>query len=209
MRVLLGDFVLDRATRQLLRGSEERRLEPKAFDLLDLLVERRPVAISKQDIRDRLWPDTFVSESSLTGLVAQLRQALGDDPRQPRFVRTVHGFGYSFLSEHAGGKRKVALPVVIWDEKTFPLSQGENVLGRDEGLDVTLDWPGVSRRHARITVTGAQAALEDLGSKNGTFLGEKRLTGPEPLAKGDTFRLGRLLLMFQVPTTAHSTRTED
>ena len=94
MRVLLGDFVLDRATRQLLRGSEERRLEPKAFGLLDLLVEQRPVAISKQEIRDRLWPDTFVSESSLTGLVAQVRHALGDDPRQPRLVRTVHGFGY-------------------------------------------------------------------------------------------------------------------
>jgi hypothetical protein len=209
MRVLLGDFVLDRATRQLLRGSEERRLEPKAFELLDLLVERRPVAISKQEIRDRLWPDTFVSESSLTGLVAQLRQALGDDPRQPRFVRTVHGFGYSFLSEGGGEIRKTALPVVMLEDRTFPLSEGENVLGRDAGLAVTLDWPGVSRRHARITVTGAQAVLEDLGSKNGTFLGNRRLTRPEPLTQDATFRLGRLLLMFQVPTTARSTRTED
>jgi len=208
MRVTFGEFVLDRAARQLLRGGEERRLEPKAFELLELLVERRPGAVSKQEIRDRLWPDTFVSESSLTGLMAQLRQALDDDPRHPRFLRTVHGFGYSFLSGALEETRKVALPVVMWDEKSFPLSEGENVLGRDEGLAVTLDWPGVSRRHARIVVTGVRAVLEDLGSKNGTFLAEKRLTDPVPLASGDTFRLGRLLLMFHVPAAGHSTRTE-
>lgn len=213
MRVLFGEFVLDRATRQLLRGGEERRLEPKAFELLDLLVERRPEAVSKQEIRDRLWPGTFVSESSLTGLVAQVRQALDDDPRHPRFVRTVHGFGYSFLSEAASSSeatppRRRARPLVLWGERSFPLSEGENVLGRDEGLAVTLDWPGVSRRHARIVVSGAGAVLEDLGSKNGTFLREERLTGPAPLADGDTFRLGRLLLLYRLPASALSTGTE-
>ena len=103
---------------------------------------------------------------------------------------------------------KASRPVVMWGERAFPPEEGENVLGRDAGLAVTLDWPGVSRRHARIVLTGVRAILEDLGSKNGTFVAEKRLTAPRALAPGDTICLGRLLLMFHVPPTALSTRTE-
>jgi Tol biopolymer transport system component/DNA-binding winged helix-turn-helix (wHTH) protein len=99
MQVSFGDFVLDRATRQLLHRRTERHLEPKAFELLELLLDRRPQAVGKEEIHERLWPNTFVSESSVTGLVGQIRQALGDDSRQPRFVRTVHGFGYAFVGE--------------------------------------------------------------------------------------------------------------
>jgi DNA-binding winged helix-turn-helix (wHTH) protein len=76
MRLVFGDFTLDRTTRQLLRGGEPRHLEPKAFELLDLLVGRRPAAVTKAEIRDRLWPDTFVSESNLTGLVAPFAWAV-------------------------------------------------------------------------------------------------------------------------------------
>ena len=99
MPVIFGDFMLDRPARQLRRGAEVVHLEPKAFELLDLLIRRRPEAVSKGDIKDRLWPDTFVSESSLMGLVSRIRQALGDDPKRPRFLRTVHGFGYAFSGE--------------------------------------------------------------------------------------------------------------
>jgi DNA-binding winged helix-turn-helix (wHTH) protein len=209
MQVRFGDFVLDRATRQLLRAGEEQRLEPKGFELLDLLVERRPTAVSKQEIRDRLWPSTFVSESSLTGLVAQIRQALGDDPRAPHYVRTLHGFGYAFLAEGTAasgrGRRRA---VVLWGERKFLLAEGENVLGRDDDLAVTVDWPGVSRHHARIVLRGGTATLEDLQSKNGTFVGDDRLTGPRALSDGETFRLGRLLLLFRFQGSDAPTRTE-
>ena len=77
MQVSFGDFVLDRATRQLLRRGTERHLEPKAFELLELLLDQRPQAVAKAEIHERLWPNTFVSESSVTGLVVQIRQALG------------------------------------------------------------------------------------------------------------------------------------
>jgi DNA-binding winged helix-turn-helix (wHTH) protein len=188
MRVVFGEFALDSATRQLLRGGKSRLLEPKAFELLELLVGRRPAAVPKTEIRDQLWPDTFVSESSLTGLVAQIRHALEDDSRRPRFVRTVYGFGYAFLAlaeeeapqavRRSSGQTARARAVVVWEDRSFPLDEGENVLGRDEGLAVTLRWSRVSRRHARIVVTGGCAILEDLGSKNGTFLHGKRLTHP-------------------------------
>lgn len=213
MFVTFGDFVLDRAARQLRRGEEALHLEPKAFELLDLLIGRRPEAVSKRDIRDRLWPDTFVSESSLTGLVGQIRQALGDDPRRPRFVRTVHAFGYAFsgeASEATSANVSEGRPAarVIWGKWVLPLQAGENVFGREEDARVRIDSPGVSRRHARIVIREGQATLEDLGSKNGTFLGERRLEAPARLADGDTFRLGRELFVFRTSTPDSATLTE-
>src|SRR2546428_769304 len=143
---------LDRAARQLLHGGAERRLEPKAFELLDLLLGRRPDAVAKSEIRDCLWPKTFVSESNLTDLVAQVRHALGDSPRRPRFIRTVHGSGYAFSAEASEERaaptgRRHLTPRVIWDQLTIALGAGENVLGRDEDVAVRIDAPGVSRRH--------------------------------------------------------------
>jgi DNA-binding winged helix-turn-helix (wHTH) protein len=211
MRVSFGDFVFDRSTRQLLRDGEERHLEPKAFDLLDLLLARRPEAVSKSEIQQRLWPETFVSESSLTGLVAQIRQALDDGRKPPRFVRTVHGFGYAFSGEVSAEPPTSpgrAAPRVIWEEQIIPLRPGENLLGRDEDVTVRIDAPGVSRHHARMVVAGDQVTLEDLGSKNGTFRGEERLEGPVVLNDGDTFRLGRQLLSFRSARVVGPTRTE-
>ena len=213
MRLCFGEFTLDRATRQLLRAGGEHHLEPKEFELLDLLLGRRPEAVSKRDIRDRLWPNTFVSESNLTSLVAQVRHALGDSPRRPRFIRTVHGFGYAFSAEASeqrptpSGRRHLA-PRVNWDQRTITLEAGENILGRDENVAVRIDAPGVSRRHARIVVAEHQVTLEDLGSKNGTYLHEERLQAPVALRDGDTFRLGRLLIVFRNTPLAGSTRTE-
>jgi pSer/pThr/pTyr-binding forkhead associated (FHA) protein len=85
---------------------------------------------------------------------------------------------------------------------------GENVMGRDEEAAVCIDAPGVSRRHARIAVDENRAVLEDLGSKNGTFLGDVRLEGPRVLNDGDTFRLGRLLLVYRSTALRGSTQTE-
>ena len=127
------------------RGTE-RHLEPKAFELLELLLDQRPQAVAKAEIHERLWPNTFVSESSVTGLVVQIRQPLGDDSRQPRFVRTVHGFGYAFsgeaFAESASQSRKGSGgPRLIWEKRAFSLEPGENIVGRDEDLTVCIDAP--------------------------------------------------------------------
>jgi DNA-binding winged helix-turn-helix (wHTH) protein len=214
MRGHFGDFTLDRATRQLLRSNEEKHLEPKAFQLLDLLLTRRPEVVAKSEIHDQLWPGTFVSEASITGLVGQIREALDDNRKQSRFIRTVDGLGYAFsgeATEEAQSKARTAArsaPRLIWEQEVFLLVHAENVLGRDEDVAVRIDAPGVSRRHARILVTESQAILEDLGSKNGTFLRGQRLEGPAVLKDGDTFRLGRQILVFRSPRLAGSTMTE-
>ena len=213
MRVRFGDFVLDRSTRQLSKNGELRPLEPKAYALLDLLISRRPAAVSKQEIRDGLWPDTFVSESHLSSLAARVRRALDAGAGGPGFLRTVHGFGYAFGAEateeeNAPAPRR-AVAQIEWNGEFFPLKAGENIIGRGEEAALRLDVRGVSRRHARIVVDAGRFTLEDLGSKNGTYLREQKLKGPAALADGDAFRLGRTLLVFRLSRDVRTTVIED
>ena len=215
MKVRFGEFLLDTDSRQLFKEGAEVHLQPKTFELLELLVRTRPKALTKQHIRGQLWPDTVVGEASLTVAVAELRAALGDDAKEPRFVRTVYAFGYAFGGEaEAEGARGtpargVALRI-LWEKRVIPLVEGENVLGRDEDATVRIDAPGVSRRHARIRVSGGEATIEDLGSKNGTYLadGQPPITGPTSLPDDSRFRLGRVLLVFRSSPEAGSTMTE-
>jgi DNA-binding winged helix-turn-helix (wHTH) protein len=217
VRVRFGEFLLDPDSRRLLRAGAEVHLQPKTFELLDLLVRTRPKALSKQHIRGQLWPDTVVGEASLTVAVAELRAALGDDAKEPRFVRTVYGFGYSFAGEvdaeavrAEGSPAAGTVPRVLWEKRVIPLVEGENVLGRDGDVTVRIDAPGVSRRHARIRVAGTEATIEDLGSKNGTYVGDgdPPITAPTPLPDASRFRLGRVLLVFRSSPEAGTTMTE-
>jgi DNA-binding winged helix-turn-helix (wHTH) protein len=215
MRVRFGDFVLDRGSRQLWRGPEERRLGPKAFDLLDLLLNQRPNVVPHERIRDRLWPGTFVSESTLRTVVGEVRAALDEDARQPQFLRTVHGVGFAFCGEatESGPRGSAARGRIVYrlvlDDREIVLRPGENLLGREEEGVVWLDSPSVSRRHACITVDEGEAVLEDLGSKNGTFLRGERLSRPVRLADGDVFRLGRVNIKLRAGRADQSTRTEE
>jgi DNA-binding winged helix-turn-helix (wHTH) protein len=97
--VRFGPFSLDGATRQLLRNGREVSLSPKAFQLLLLLVTNRERAMSKQELHQSLWPSTFVLETNLSSLIAEIRRALDDDAAKPQFVRTMHRFGYRFVGE--------------------------------------------------------------------------------------------------------------
>jgi DNA-binding winged helix-turn-helix (wHTH) protein len=206
-----GDFSVDLGSRQLLRETKEVHLGPKAFELLEALLGNRPRAWSKVQLLERLWPSTAVSESSLTSVVTELRAALGDEARRPRFIRTVYGFGYAFCGEAREAAEAGPTPPglrfrLFLQDREIALHEGENVLGRlDEGV-AWLESPTVSRRHARILVSGGQASLEDLGSKNGTYLGGQRLSSLAPLSDGDEILLGRVRMTFRV-LPPDSTRT--
>ena len=207
-----GDFSVDFGSRQLLREMKEVHLGPKAFELLETLLRNRPRAWSKAQLLERLWPRTTVSESSLTSVVTELRAALRDEAKRPRFIRTVYGFGYAFSGEATEVAEAVSSPRgfrlrLFLEDREIALHEGENILGRmDEGV-AWLESPSVSRRHARILVSGGQAALEDLGSKNGTYLRGRRLDAASPLSDGDEILLGRVRMTFRVLPPV-STRTE-
>jgi DNA-binding winged helix-turn-helix (wHTH) protein len=209
LRVRVGEFTLDLASRQLLRASREVRLRTKAFELLGLLVRRRPAAVSKSHIRDALWPRTHVSESTLATVVAELRAALRDSSRRPRYIRTVHGFGYACCAPGSGEAMAERDRFSLrWGEREIPLDAGENVIGRAEDVAATIGAATVSRHHARIAISGTTAVLEDLGSKNGTFVGSEKLQGSRVLSDGDVIRLGSVRVTFRAAAGALTTETE-
>ena len=97
IRYRFSDFTLSPRRRLLLREGREVPLIPRYFDLLVLLVERRHEAVHRRDIFDRVWTDVIVSDSALSQAVRTLRRTLGDDSREPRFIRTVARHGYRFV----------------------------------------------------------------------------------------------------------------
>ncbi len=206
MRVAFGAFTLDSDTRQLLRNQRPLHLSPKAFDLLHLLLERRPAVVMKTEVQTRVWPGTFVEDANLSVLVADIRRALDDDPKSPTFIRTVHGRGYAFCgsaadlsSSHAPPQAEsVARCWLAWREHTRPLAPGANVIGRDPACDVWIDARGVSRRHARLSVFPGVVTLEDLASTNGTFVGRKKVTAVRQLLDRDVIGLGSETMIFRV-----------
>lgn len=96
MRLCFGDCVLDFGNREVFRGETLVRLSPKAFQLLELLATNRPNAVAKDKIHESLWPGSFVVDGNLANLIRELREAVGDDARQPRVIRTVQRYGYAF-----------------------------------------------------------------------------------------------------------------
>jgi FHA domain-containing protein len=178
--------------------------------LLARLLERRPNAVSKADLQEYLWPGTVVVEANLANLIAELRAALADDARQPRFIRTVR-FGYAFCgaaTSPAVPRPSTATCVLVRDQRLWPLVEGENILGREGNAASWFDSTSVSRRHARIVIDTGRAVLEDLASKNGTFVGDQRVRAPVALADGDQIRLGSLRVIFRVPHAQPSTETQ-
>jgi DNA-binding winged helix-turn-helix (wHTH) protein len=216
MRHRFGDCVFDSATRRLARGGRPVHLSPKAYELLALLLERAPSAVSKEEIQAALWPETFVTDSSLTNAVAQARAAIGDDAREPELIRTVHGFGYAFAGAQARESdepeserpRRFSHFRLALGNQRYALFEGENLLGRDLDAEVVLDHGSISRRHARITVRGEAATLEDLQSRHGTFRDGMRLANPIELRDGDAVTLGQVTLTIQWISSPGSTDSD-
>jgi hypothetical protein len=205
LRVVIGTVVFDAGSRQLLGEGGAVELPLKEFELLSLLVARRPGAVSKDDIRDALWPDTVVTEASLTSLVNGLRTKLGQAGRQGP-IRTVHGFGYA-LAVEGGMPVRASVPRLLRGNTEIAVSSRELVLGRESGSPGTIDSDSVSRRHALLSWDGRVASLTDLGSKNGTFRNGERISGSVPLEDGDEVRLGLVAFVYRAPSGASTTKT--
>jgi DNA-binding winged helix-turn-helix (wHTH) protein len=195
-----GSFSFDTGARLLTRSGEPVHLTSKAIDLLSLLSARAPDAVAKQDIHAQLWPDTFVSDVSLTTLIFELRTALGESARKPRFIRTVHGFGYAFQGDDAQNTAvEEETPfIIIYEGREIGLQRGENLIGRSRDCRVRLDLTRVSRRHARLTIDGDAALIEDCGSRNGTWVGTNRTSGRVRLRDGDQIGIAGIQMLFKI-----------
>ena len=197
-------FRIDFDRRQLFRGAEEVHLSKKAFELLQLLIEARPNAVSKAEIHERIWPSTFVADSNLASVVNEVRRALEDDAHTPKYIRTVHAFGYAFCAEpRLAASRGQGGPVakLVWEKGEEVLFAGRNIIGRDPDAVVRIDEKTISRHHAAIVIVGSRATIEDLQSKNGTFRDGDRVDGPVELSDGSMVEVGSVRLVYQVIST--------
>jgi DNA-binding winged helix-turn-helix (wHTH) protein len=191
---LFGPYRLDTAERRLLRDGREIPLTPKAFDLLRLLIDHRPRALSKDEILGTVWSGVFVTENNLATVVRDLRAALHDDAAAPRFIRTAFGFGYAFVAEVTGIPPVDVQVATAWrlivEAREFALAPGEYIVGRSAPATIVVEGSTISRRHARLVVTSGGVRCEDLGSKNGTLVGDVRVGAPTEVHDGDWLRFG-------------------
>lgn len=203
-------YLLDLERLQLLHDGAELHLSPKAFQLLRMLVENAPRVLSKKQLYDAIWPDTFVDGSNLAGLIAELRNALNDRQRPKKLIRTVHRIGYSFTGQVQRDEDHTLEPSLrsfrlLWGGREVALHNGETLLGRDPDATVRIDDATVSRYHARIRIDNAAATIEDLGSKNGTKVSGQRVDRRFGLSDGDCIDLGSVRMTFRSVAQAPST----
>jgi DNA-binding winged helix-turn-helix (wHTH) protein len=183
-----GRFAVDRAARRVTRDGAPVHLTPKAFELLQMLIDERPRAIRKEELVDRLWPDVVVEAANLKNLIAEIRGALGAEA-----IRTVQRFGYAFGAE----ERRETSARLIFGDRVYRLAVGDNLIGRDDACAIAIDVAGVSRRHAAIRIDADRGVIEDIGSKNGTSLNGERISAPTELRDGDRILLGAATLVFR------------
>ncbi|MEP6995133.1 MAG: FHA domain-containing protein, partial [Acidobacteriota bacterium] len=213
MPYTFGPFRFDPVSRRLLRDESEIALKPKTRELLVLFLQNPHRLLTREDISERIWPDTAVTDDSLRVQVFDLRKAFGADGE--RFIKTVPREGYRWeVDVRSGGAMGAAAGAtvacrLVLAGREIDLVEGENLLGRERGVAVWIDETAVSRHHARIMVLDGRATLEDLGSKNGTFLRGQRVKKSAGLSDGDEIRIGSTTMKFLVMLRSGTTETQE
>ena len=194
----VGDWTVEPSRNRVTRGDEATQLEAKVMDVLVCLAERAGEVLPRDVIVDTVWATEFIAANTLTHAIAVIRRALGDDPRSPEFIETIPKRGYRLIAPvrfdpPVGPRPGPTIPrfKLLVEGRARLLHDGDHVIGRVVEADIQVDVPGVSRRHARLTIRGDEAVVDDLGSKNGTFVGEQRVVGPTGVESGAEIRLGR------------------
>lgn len=209
-RFSFDDFLLDANTGELRRGGIPVEIRPKLFALLAYFVENADRLLEKHELISAVWADVHVGDGSLNRAVTELRDLLGDDPKEPRLIQTVPKRGYRFVAAVSASastteaSRTVSQFMVVHHERTFRLFEGENIVGRTPDCEVQIVAGSVSRRHARIFASGGEASIEDLGSTNGTFIDDEPITSITPLGPGRSITIGREKLRLITASDLHA-----
>jgi DNA-binding winged helix-turn-helix (wHTH) protein len=208
MKLAFGDCILDLAARQLTRGGQILPLEPKMYQLLEVLIQQRPGVVKNEQLDEILWPNVYVARTSLTRLISELRSVLGDEPRDSRIIRTAYKVGYAFCaSVTASGPAasSAAALSLIWNGRLMPLTDGEHIAGRAAECSIVIDATTVSRHHARITVLSGTATIEDLNSTNGTHVNGTQISAPTAIVDGNEVAFGSEVVLVKMPNPSAPT----
>ena len=121
--ILFPPFRLDVVNERLEHGSQTIALRPKTFAVLRYLLGRSGQLVTKEELLDAVWPDTRVSDAGLKDYVQEIRKALGDDARTPRFVETVHRRGYRFIGKVVSDQLSVVSQTEVASRQEQPQVQ--------------------------------------------------------------------------------------
>ncbi len=111
--ISFGGYRFDLHSGQLWSGSDELRITPKASAVLRILVANAGKPVSKEELFASVWKDTIVSDDALTSCIQELRKALGDDPKEPRFIETRHRRGYRFVASVSDQTQTASSPPAV------------------------------------------------------------------------------------------------
>lgn len=235
----LEDWLVEPELNRVSKGETSVHLEPKAMEVLVCLAEHAGVVVPRQVLVDRVWSTEFITDSTLTHTIADLRRALADDARTPRFIETIPKRGYRLVAEVVADEsadaaaarpllRSRPLAVIVGKsvrldnrevvdlgdhflflgDHEIPLLGRTLVFGRDQEADIQILVPEASRNHARLEIESDAVTIEDLGSKNGTLINDRRIDGRCRLSSGDTIGIGPTTLVYR--TLANDpTRTQQ
>jgi DNA-binding winged helix-turn-helix (wHTH) protein len=206
----LGDWLAQPSRCRLTRGDTVVCVRPKLMDVLAYLARRAGQVVSKEEIIDAIWAKEFIAEGTLAQAVFELRAALGDPRSAVRYIETIPKRGYRLVAPVkpvAGEPPTVPACLLVIGDKEVELKAGETIIGRAPDATLRLDVFEISRHHSRVIVGPGGATIEDLGSKNGTFLRGERLTASAALHDGDEFCVGPVRLVFR-ELGAGPTRTQ-
>ena len=153
--IIFDPFCLDLVNECLWRGSQAIKLRPKAFAVLDYLLGHPGQLVTKEELLNALWPETFVGEAVLKVAIRQIREALGDDPKSPRFIETAHRRGYRFIGQIAESRQMPAEDQEV----------GSNKAASGSPLRAADFPPGVVGRDKRCR--GCEAGLRRCSAENG------------------------------------------
>jgi len=224
----IDEWLVEPQLNRVSNGEISVHLEPKAMDVLLCLATNQGRVVSRRDLVDTVWSTEFISDSSLTHAIADLRRALADDARSPQVIETIPKRGYRLVAPARGAPpqwrtdrrldghpRPLAVVVgnevrletriefeesdhhlVIGDQE-IPLIRPAIVFGRGQGADIQFRGPEVSRRHARLHVGTSEAVIEDLGSKNGTIVNNRRIDGAQRLLSGDVIGIAATTMFYR------------
>jgi hypothetical protein len=164
--------------------------------------------VSKRELVDAVWQSGFVADNTVVHCINELREALGDTPLAPRYLQTIPRKGYRLFGratpvETASTTQRIDLARYQLEAKTWSayVLDGTNLIGRDGEAPIIVPSARVSRHHASITVSDHCAVIEDLGSKNGTFVAGRRIDQPTGLDNGVPVRIADFEAVFCCRTT--------
>ena len=210
MAYRFGPFLYDPVSHGLFRDGAEIALQRKSRELLVFFLQNPGRLLSREDLIDQVWKDAAVTDDAIRFQVGELRKALGAEGGA--FIRTIPREGYRWQEEirtesfrpvrslSPGQDVRPEKPRyrLVLETREVQRLEGENVIGRDADAALWIDHPSVSRRHARIVIAGGKATLEDMGSKNGTLLDDKKIQGKVALVDGGRLRVGLETMVFRV-----------